>query len=217
MQTVAVHRRHRRRRGAEVELRAIEGGVVPPAGGQRAVAEDRRGQCGAREIGPVEATADERMAYLKRASQLRNQVEDAEDGAGDEEESASGNVVLTDERFNELAMQEDFLLAVTSRGFGKRTSAYEYRTTGRGGSGIWNMKLSARNGEIVCSYNIKDSDEVMLVTNGGQIIRMPVGDVRFVGRQTQGVTLFRIEADEQVVSAAVIRDAGEGPDTEGNE
>jgi DNA gyrase subunit A len=152
----------------------------------------------------VEATADERIAYLKRAALLRQQ----EESETDEEEAISDNVVLTDERFNELAGQEDFLLAVTSKGFGKRTSAYEYRTTGRGGSGIWNMKLSAKNGEIVCSYNVIDTDEVMLVTNGGQIIRMPIADVRFVGRQTQGVTLFRIDGDEEVVSAAVIRDDG---------
>ncbi len=157
-------------------------------------------------VNNVDVTADERLAYLKRASQLRNQ----EDGEVDEEETATTDVTLTEERFQQLAAQEDFLLAVTSRGYGKRTSAYEYRTTGRGGSGIWNMKLSAKNGEIVCTYNIQDSDEVMLVTDGGQLIRMPVSDVRFVGRQTQGVTLFRVDSDEQVVSAAVIRDAGEG-------
>jgi len=152
----------------------------------------------------VEATADERIAYLKRAALLRQQ----EESESDEDETA-GNVVLTDERFNELAAQEDFLLAVTSKGFGKRTSAYEYRTTGRGGSGIWNMKLSAKNGEIVCTYNVQDTDDVMLVTTGGQIIRMPVADVRFVGRQTQGVTLFRIDEGEEVVSAAVVRDDGD--------
>ncbi len=157
-------------------------------------------------VNNVDVTADERLAYLKRASQLRNQ----EDGEVDEEETATADVTLTEERFQQLAAQEDFLLAVTTRGYGKRTSAYEYRTTGRGGSGIWNMKLSAKNGEIVCTYNIQDSDEVMLVTDGGQLIRMPVSDVRFVGRQTQGVTLFRVDSDEQVVSAAVIRDAGEG-------
>ena len=152
----------------------------------------------------VDATADERLAYLKRAALLRQQ----EESESDEEEVTSDNVVLTEERFNELAAQEDFLLAVTSKGFGKRTSAYEYRTTGRGGSGIWNMKLSSKNGEIVCSYNVLDTDEVMLVTNGGQIIRMPIADVRFVGRQTQGVTLFRIDGDEEVVSAAIISDDG---------
>jgi DNA gyrase subunit A len=71
------------------------------------------------------------------------------------------------------------------------------------------MKLSKKNGEIVGTFNVLDNDEVMLVTNGGQIIRMPVRDVRFVGRQTQGVTLFRIEESEEVVSAAIIRDAGD--------
>ena len=157
-------------------------------------------------VNSVDVTADERLAYLKRASQLRNQ----EDGEVDEEETATSDVTLTEERFQQLAAQEDFLLAVTSRGYGKRTSAYEYRTTGRGGSGIWNMKLSAKNGEIVGTFNVQDADEVMLVTDGGQLIRMPVADVRFVGRQTQGVTLFRIEGDEKVVSTAVIRDAGEG-------
>ncbi len=158
----------------------------------------------------IEATPDERAAYLKRASKERNQVED-ETVESDEEEAATGNVMLTDERFAEMAKYEEFLLAVTSKGFGKRTSTYEYRATNRGGSGIWNMKLSKKNGEIVGSFNVHDNDEAMLVTNGGQIIRMPVEDVRFVGRQSQGVTLFRIEGDnEEVVSAAIIREvAGE--------
>jgi len=156
----------------------------------------------------IEATPDERAAYLKRASKERNQVED-ETVESDEEEAATGNIMLTEERYLELAKYEEFLLAVTSKGFGKRTSTYEYRATNRGGSGIWNMKLSKKNGEIVGSFNVQDTDEAMLVTNGGQIIRMPVKDVRFVGRQSQGVTLFRIEGDnEEVVSAAIIRDVG---------
>jgi len=164
-------------------------------------------------IHTVDATPDERIAYLRRASKERNQVEDEGDsapvGGEDGEETASGNVVLTDERYNELAKLEEFLLAVTSKGFGKRTSTYEYRATNRGGSGIWNMKLGKKNGEIVGSFNVHDSDEAMLVTNGGQIIRMPVEDVRFVGRQSQGVTLFRIEGEgEEVVSAAIIKDVG---------
>ncbi|TAL27114.1 MAG: DNA gyrase subunit A [Alphaproteobacteria bacterium] len=166
-------------------------------------------------IHSVEATADERIAYLKRASKARNQEEVTEEAPGGEdgEEATSTNIVLTDERFNELAALEEFLLAVTSKGFGKRTSTYEYRATNRGGSGIWNMKLSKKNGEIVGSFNVHDADETMLVTNSGQIIRMPVEDVRFVGRQSQGVTLFRIEDGEEVVSAAIIRDVngdGEG-------
>ena len=156
----------------------------------------------------IEATAEERITYLRMASKTRNQIEE-EAVESDEEEKTTASIVLTQERFNELAHMEDFLLVLTSKGFGKRTSSYEYRVTNRGGSGIWNMKLGRRNGEIVCTFNVKDNDEVMLVTNGGQIIRMPITDVRFVGRQTQGVTLFRIGDEEEVVSAAVIRDAGE--------
>ena len=157
----------------------------------------------------VDATPEERIAYLRKASKLRNQVEDAEGGAdaGDEEETTAANIELSPARFDEMAKLEDFLLAVTSKGFGKRTSSYEYRVTNRGGSGIWNMKLSKKNGQIVGTFNVKDGDETMLVTNGGQIIRMSVSDVRFVGRQTQGVTLFRIDGEgEEVVSAAIIRD-----------
>ncbi|MDE1151006.1 MAG: DNA gyrase subunit A [Micavibrio sp.] len=160
-------------------------------------------------INSVDATADERFAYLKRAAAER-QIEDATvEVEADEEEAVSGNVSLTDERYGELAKLEEFLLAVTTKGFGKRTSTYEYRTTNRGGSGIWNMKLSKKNGEIVGSFNVHDSDEVMLVANSGQIIRMPVEDVRFVGRQSQGVTLFRVDDGEEVVSAAIIKDMAE--------
>ncbi len=164
-------------------------------------------------IHTVDATADERFAYLKRAAAER-QVEDASvEVEADEEETVSGNVSLTDERFNELAKMEEFLLAVTTKGFGKRTSTYEYRTTNRGGSGIWNMKLGKKNGEIVGSFNVQHTDEVMLVANSGQIIRMPVEDVRFVGRQSQGVTLFRVDDGEEVVSAAVIKDVGDDEGT----
>lgn len=154
----------------------------------------------------VDVDADERAAYLKMAAFARNQS-DEESGV---EEAQNPNMTLSQERYEELARQEDFLLAVTTRGFGKRTSAYEYRTTGRGGQGIWNMKLGKKNGEIVCSYSVSDGDEIMLVTNGGQVIRMPIHDVRFVGRQTQGVTLFRIDDDEEVVSAAIIREDENG-------
>jgi len=160
-------------------------------------------------INSVDATADERLAYLKRAAAER-QTEDATvEVETDEEETVTGNIALTDERYAELAKLEEFLLAVTTKGFGKRTSTYEYRATNRGGSGIWNMKLSKKNGEIVGSFNVHDSDEVMLVANSGQIIRMPVEDVRFVGRQSQGVTLFRVDDGEEVVSAAIIKEVAE--------
>jgi len=152
-------------------------------------------------VANVEATPEERASYLKAAAKLRNQDDEEES-----EELLGGDIALSQERFDELAAKEEFLLVVSSKGFGKRTSAYEYRATNRGGSGIWNMKLNARNGEIVSAFNVKDTDELMLVTNGGQLIRMSVDEIRFAGRQTQGVTLFRISSDEEVVSAAVISD-----------
>ncbi|MGM0423059.1 MAG: DNA gyrase C-terminal beta-propeller domain-containing protein, partial [Pseudomonadota bacterium] len=111
--------------------------------------------------------------------------------------------------FEEMAANEEFLLTVTTKGFGKRTSAYEYRTAGRGGQGIANMKLTKKNGEIVASFRVDDTDQIMMVTNGGQLIRMPVENIRFVGRQTQGVTLFRVGADEKVVSVAWVREDDE--------
>jgi len=151
-------------------------------------------------INHVEITPEERSAYLKAAAKTRNM----DDSEIDSEELISEDISLTQERYDALAVKEEFLLVATSKGFGKRTSAYEYRVTNRGGSGIWNMKLSNKNGNIVSAFNVKDTDELMLVTDGGQVIRMPVDGIRFAGRQTQGVTLFRISEDETVVSAALI-------------
>lgn len=152
------------------------------------------------------ATVEERNAYLKITSKMR--------GADDIElEDNIANEQLSQEKMAELEQQESFILSVTSKGFGKRTSSHEYRTAGRGGQGIWAMKLSPKNGEIVGTFKVNDNDEIMLVSDGGQIIRMPVKDIRFAGRQTQGVTLFRVSPEEQVVSVAVIR---ENDDTDEN-
>jgi len=96
---------------------------------------------------------------------------------------------------------------VTANGFGKRTSAYEYRITGRGGQGIMNIDATDRNGDVVASFPVKDSDQVMLVSDAGQLIRMPVRDIRIAARKTQGVTLFRMDASERVVSATRLDDA----------
>ena len=95
---------------------------------------------------------------------------------------------------------EQFILSVTSTGYGKRSSSYEYRVTGRGGQGIANMEMSARNKEIVSSFPIEDDNQIMMVTDGGKLIRMPVSDIRIAGRKTQGVILFRTAEDEKVVS-----------------
>ena len=159
----------------------------------------------------VEATAEERIAYIRQSKAARRTEGDVEETAAPDDEETSTTITLSPERYAEMAAQEDFLLTVSERGFGKRTSAYEFRITGRGGQGIWSMSMSARNGLIVASFPVKNEQDIMLVTNGGQIIRMPVTDIRIAGRQTQGVTVFRIAESEKVVSVAVLDDtAGEG-------
>jgi DNA gyrase subunit A len=90
-------------------------------------------------------------------------------------------------------------LTVTERGFGKRTSSYEYRTTGRGGKGIVAMSVTPRNGRLVASFSVEESDQIMLVTNGGQLIRCPVDGIRIAGRSTQGVIVFNTADGEHVV------------------
>ncbi len=143
----------------------------------------------------VEATAEERAAY-KAESSKRNQRDAEPDSDGVE----AG--VISEERYQELAAAEQFLLTVSDKGFGKRSSAYEYRTTGRGGQGIACMELTGKNGQMVAAFPVCDKDQVMLVTDGGQLIRCAVGQIRVAGRKTQGVTLFRVSGSERVVSVA---------------
>ncbi len=114
---------------------------------------------------------------------------------------------LDNEKLKNLKDEEQFIVSVTDKGFGKRSSAYEYRVTKRGGMGIANMQLTPRNGkEIVASFPIKDSDQLMLVTDKGKLIRCPVDGVRIAGRQTQGVTLLNVSEDEKVVSVAKLEE-----------
>ncbi len=119
---------------------------------------------------------------------------------------------MADDQYNELAEREQFILAVTEKGFGKRTSAYEYRVTGRGGKGIGNLDVTDRNGPVAATFPIDSSDQIMLVTDAGQLIRCPVDDIRIAGRKTQGVTLFRVDDDEKVVSVARLREVGDEDD-----
>ncbi|MBK1663544.1 DNA gyrase subunit A [Rhodospirillum rubrum] len=168
-------------------------------------------------LGHVEASAETRAAYLKQASALRRasgETEGEDDSTLDAEPG-----VLSAEEFEDLRQREEFLLTVTSRGFGKRTSAYEYRVTGRGGQGIANIEMSERNGTVVAAFPIANEDQVMMITDGGQLIRMPVNDVRIAGRKTQGVTLFRLSDDgERVVSVARLPEMnGNGDDGEGDD
>ncbi len=158
----------------------------------------------------VEATADERMAYLKRANAVRRGSNgDVEEGTNGDAEEATGAIELGQQRYAELSAAEQFVLTITENGFGKRTSSYEYRTTGRGGKGIVAMNVTERNGRIVASFPIDESDQIMLVTNGGQLIRCPVDGIRIAGRATQGVIVFDTAEGERVVSVERLSEEGE--------
>lgn len=165
-----------------------------------------------------DATMAEREEYQKiSAAAKRIQAENSVNGNGDcivpAEETGVPMNVLTPEKYELMREKEQFILSVTSTGYGKRSSSYEYRVTGRGGQGIANMEMSARNKEIVSSFPIEDDNQIMMVTDAGKLIRMPVADIRIAGRKTQGVILFRTADNEKVVSVTWL-DADDGDDEE---
>jgi DNA gyrase subunit A len=176
----------------------------------------------------VEAPREERDGYLRLAGARRRAGAGEEpesatataDAAGeDEEEPDAGgepSLALTAERFAGLESAEQFVLTVTANGYGKRSSAYEYRLTNRGGRGIVNIETSARNGPVVDSFPVAASDQLMLVTDGGQLIRIPVDDIRIAGRRTQGVVLLKVGEGEQVVSVARLPEEAAGGPENGN-
>jgi len=116
---------------------------------------------------------------------------------------------LPAERYDELQENEQFILTVTENGYGKRTSAYEYRRTNRGGQGITNIDTSERNGQVVASFPAKPGEQLMLVTDQGKMIRTTVGTIRIAGRSTMGVTIFKVGDNEHVVSVARIEESDE--------
>ena len=159
----------------------------------------------------IEVTPEERAAYMKAANQV----------IGTEEEGfeyTEANLELSQERFQELLKNEQLLLTVTNKGFGKRTSAYEYRISGRGGQGVTNMSLTKKNGgEVVATFPVTDSHQIMLVTDSGKLIRTPVENVRVTGRAAQGVTIFKVGDDEEVVSVAWLIQEDDDEDAPGEE
>jgi DNA gyrase subunit A len=162
----------------------------------------------------VEATADERAAYVKQANANRRATsgegEDVDDVAtADDEEELAGEAALSVERFAQLGAAEEVILTVSTEGYGKRTSAYEFRRTGRGGQGLLAQDLTKRGGRLAASFPVEDGDQILLVTDQGQLIRTPVSQVRMVGRNTSGVIIFRTGADEHVVSVDRLVDSGE--------
>ncbi len=156
----------------------------------------------------MEATSDERVGYIKKARAIAGEAATDEVEASGEEASADANI--STERYIEMSAAEQEILTVSERGYGKRTSSYEYRITGRGGKGITAMAVNARNGKLVASYPVEESDEIMLVTDGGQLIRCPVKGIRRAGRGTQGVIVFRTADDERVVSVERISEEAAG-------
>ena len=157
----------------------------------------------------VEATSDERSAYLKMRRAVAGESA-AEETADAEAEETSGSFQLSQERYAELGAKEQVVLTVSVNGYGKRTSSYEYRTTGRGGKGIVAMSVNNRNGKLVASFPVEDADQIMLVTDKGQLIRCPVADIRVAGRSTQGVIVFDTADDEHVVSVEHIGEEDNG-------
>lgn len=168
----------------------------------------------------LEANSDERAAYLRRANAVRRGgAEERADVADEaaaavETEEATGAIELGEQRYVEMSASEQFVLTISENGYGKRTSSFEYRTTGRGGKGIVAMSVNNRNGKLIASFPVEDSDQIMLVTDKGQLIRCPVEGIRIAGRSTQGVIVFNTADDEHVVSVEHIGEAGEGEEGE---
>jgi DNA gyrase subunit A len=167
----------------------------------------------------LDATPDERATYLKRMAAnrkaLSGEAEDATESVAaaepDADESAT-DIELGLEKYTAMSASEQFILTVSENGYGKRTSSFEYRVTGRGGKGIVAMVVNERNGRLIASFPVEERDEIMLISDGGQTIRMPVeGDkpIRIAGRSTQGVTIFDTAEGEKVVSVERIGDDGE--------
>jgi DNA gyrase subunit A len=164
-------------------------------------------------LGRVDATPEERAAYVKHANAMRR----AANGEGEDEtpveqdDEAVSDAVLSVERIAELGAAEQFILTVTETGFGKRSSAYEYRRTGRGGKGLTAHGLGGRAGHrLAAAFPVEESDDLLLVTSGGQMIRTRMDQVRVVGRASQGVTIFKTAEGEKVVSVERLPDSGGG-------
>ncbi|HEY1637888.1 MAG TPA: DNA gyrase subunit A [Rhizomicrobium sp.] len=159
-----------------------------------------------------DATTPEARAYLKQANAARRAAtgeEEAPVEEADEPDDSGEEATLSPDRYAELGAREQFILAVSESGFGKRTSSYEYRVTGRGGSGIVAMGMGRKNHAIVAAFPVEESDDLMLISNQGQTIRVPVSGISIQGRAAQGVTVFRVEEGERVVSVERIEEAAE--------
>ncbi|WGM38602.1 DNA gyrase subunit A [Caulobacter sp. NIBR1757] len=165
----------------------------------------------------VAATPDERVAYLKQSrallrAQTGEEGDDVAEAPADEEEAA-GDTQLSQERFIELGAAEETILTMSTEGIGKRSSAYDFRRTGRGGQGLMAQDLTRKGGRLVAAFPVEQSDEILLVTDQGQLIRCPVAQIRIAARNTQGVIVFRTGKDEHVVGVERLAEAGGDEDS----
>lgn len=163
-------------------------------------------------LNAFDASPEERAGYLKMRRAVIGDAGDEGDAA--EAEESTAEAAISQERYSEMGAAEQYVLTLSERGFGKRSSSYEYRTSGRGGKGITAMRVNARNGHLVASFPVEASDQIMLVTNAGQLIRVPVDDIRIVGRASQGVTVFNTDKAERVVSVEHIEGEEENGEDE---
>jgi len=157
-----------------------------------------------------DATTAEARAYLRQANAARRAATGEEEVSveeSDETEESVEEATLSPARYAQLGAREQFILAISESGFGKRTSSYEYRVTGRGGSGIVAMGMGRKNHAIVAAFPVEETDDLMLISDQGQTIRIPVGGISVQGRAAQGVTVFRVEENERVVSVERIEEA----------
>jgi len=159
----------------------------------------------------VDATAEERVAYLRQSRALLRAIvgDEVEDAAAPaEEDEIVPDAQLSQDRYNELDVRQEIILTMSTEGIGKRTSAYDFRRTGRGGQGLLAQDLTRKGGRLVAAFPVEDSDEILLVTDQGQLIRCPVAQIRIAARNTQGVIVFRTGKDEHVVGVERLAEAG---------
>ena len=156
-------------------------------------------------IKSMSATTEERAAYLKMSRAVRGDIE-SDNGENEENNENITPAILSDEKYAEMGASEQFILSISNNGYGKRTSTFEYRVTGRGGKGIIAMVVNDRNGNIADSFPVDAANQIILVTNNGKLIRCPVDDIRIASRSTQGVKIFDVDDQEQVVSVERLGD-----------
>ena len=177
----------------------------------------------------AEFSVEERDAYLRRRRAERAEEYDATNGNGNGHDSdpdaevSDQRITLSEERYAEMAALDQYILTLATNGYGKRSSAYEYAVRNRGGQGIGNIDLSVEGNAVVESFPVEDGDHLVLVTDGGQMIRTTVDDIRIAGRSTRGVIVFRVSGDERVVSVSALtddeeeEDGAEDPEGEGGD